>query len=35
MANDVHINGVSFVLGQLAHLPEVHNRVIARSLTRI
>ena len=35
MADNVHINGVSFVLGQLAHLPEVHNRVIARSLTRI
>ena len=35
MANDVHINGVSFVLGQLAHLPKAHNLVIARSLTRI
>lgn len=35
MANDVHINGVSFVLGQLAHLPEVHRRVINNSLTVI
>ena len=35
MANDVHINGVSFVLGQLAHLPKAHNLVIARSLARI
>ena len=35
MADNVHINGVSFVLGQLAHLPKAHNLVIARSLTRI
>ena len=35
MADTAYINGVSFVLGQLAHLPEVHRRVINNSLTVI
>lgn len=35
MADTAYINGVSFVLGQLAHLPEVHRRVIRESLTTI
>ena len=35
MAGTAYINGVSFVLGRLAHLPVVHRRVIRESLTTI